>query len=217
MNNNPPKSRLLDMLAHITYQFGSITKPASFGDHPVSWKQVHGVDILEITSDRQDYGSIDGMWTTETDQRIGVVTADCVPLLIASIDTPFIAALHAGWRGSINQISLGMEKIFKSKNLCPSQLVAVIGPCIHACCYEVDQALAQRFSDKFGTKTVKGRLLDLPEVNRIQLHQMGIEQVEILPHCTFCSRWNEEPVFYSYRRNQCRERQRSVIQLTDDQ
>jgi copper oxidase (laccase) domain-containing protein len=68
-----------------------------------------------------------------------VRVADCVPILVGDVDTGDVAAIHAGWRGLVaDVIGAGVAMLGRSR------LVAVIGPCIEACCFEVGPEVAER-------------------------------------------------------------------------
>jgi purine-nucleoside/S-methyl-5'-thioadenosine phosphorylase / adenosine deaminase len=135
---------------------------------------------------------------------IGVFTADCVPLLLIDKSVSAVAVVHAGWRGTLSQITkatlLEMEKNFGTE---PSTVSAVVGPSIGMCCYEVGKDVAALFKDKFANwdtylfrKNDSKYVLDLKEANRTALVKEGVENIEVIKICTKCS--NE---FHSYRRD----------------
>ncbi len=183
------------------------------------WKQVHGVSILEVTSSDQECGEVDGLWTRVPQLPIAVVTADCVPILLMNKNRKTVAALHAGWRGSFQNI---VEAFFKSL---PSDLSngeewsAVLGPSIRACCYEVSADLIQQFKTEFpeiASERIEPtpRKLDLIEVNVYQLLCQGVSEVFIHPDCTFCKKSDQGDFkYYSYRRGDRKSRQYSVIEI----
>lgn len=135
---------------------------------------------------------------------IGIKTADCLPLLLAAPERGVVAAVHAGWRGSEAKILRAVIRRLKEQFAVePAELYLAFGPSARACCYEVDEALAARFADRFGAEVVhrmgEKAHLDLSAVNRRQAEKSGIlaERMEDLGACTLCSK---EPRFYSYRR-----------------
>jgi YfiH family protein len=176
----------------------------------ISVKQVHGTEIL--TLDRPVRGSErfeDGCDALITNQRgvlLTVRTADCVPVLIADPMHQIVAAVHAGWRGTVADIVsktiLEMTKRFGSD---PRAIRAAIGPSIGPCCYEVDVPVLDRVRSMGieWQKAVKDRgpgkaMLDLRQLVRIQLHAAGVmpESVQSVDLCTAC----HPDLFYSYRR-----------------
>jgi polyphenol oxidase len=92
----------------------------------------------------------DALVTDQPGILLSVRTADCVPLLLVDPGRRAIAAVHAGWRGSLNRIAektVGeMRRAFHSR---PEELLAAIGPSIRACCYEVGQEVVEAFRGRF--------------------------------------------------------------------
>ncbi len=174
--------------------------------------QEHGdrVLVLERTAQSQTQGGChgDAVITAETGIAIGIKTADCVPVLILDPVRKAIGAVHAGWRGTAMRISektvATMDAVFASKM---ADLIAVIGPAIGPCCYEVDSAVADAFRDAgerdaaLYPKVRGGRqarwMLDLQAMNRIQLLRAGLlpEHVSSINLCTSC----RTDLFFSHR------------------
>ncbi len=81
---------------------------------------------------------------------LGIQTADCVPVLLVDVQNRAVAAVHAGWRGTLRRIvakTLGqMHMVFGSQ---PSEAIAALGPAVHACCYEVGAEVAQAYASQF--------------------------------------------------------------------
>ena len=181
------------------------------------WKQVHGVSIAEVLTSDQDCGNIDGLWTRIPKLPIAVVTADCVPIILMNQTRRVVAALHAGWRGTFENI---VEAFFKSL---PAELAkgeeweAVLGPSIHACCYEVSEELIAKFKEKYPEIEQKllepsARKLDLIEVNTYQLMCQGVSGIILHPDCTCCKKDEQgEFKYYSYRRGDRKTRQYSTV------
>ena len=138
---------------------------------------------------------------------MGVVTADCVPILVAAEDRSAVAAIHAGWRGlAAGVIEAGMRAMsLAAKGV---GLVAAVGPAARGCCYEVDDpvrmALSQSYSEDLGEALAAGRSdhyqLDLPRLATRILTRNGVDRGRIgIQHrvCTICS----PDRFESYRRD----------------
>jgi YfiH family protein len=164
----------------------------------------------------------DGLMTAEQGLLLGIMTADCVPILIADTKTRAVAAFHAGWRGTVARIvehGVGaMRQRFGSK---PEHLIAAIGPAIGACCYIVGAEVRSQFEGQFayadqlfrispGDKASPGEgagvglqlHLDLHEANRRQLLDAGLKPkaITVLGECTACTRLqNGRRKYFSYR------------------
>lgn len=133
---------------------------------------------------------------------IAVATADCVPVLIASNDARMVAAVHAGWRGTLNEIIVSTLRVIKERyGIEPENLKAAIGPSIGSCCYEVGEEVGSLFGEKYTNsreylyeKGSNKYILDLKTANKLLLEREGVHDIEVLDICTKCSE-----NFYSYR------------------
>jgi len=173
-------------------------------------RQVHGVAVATA---RQCAGSgpapeADAIVSEEIGVRIGVLTADCVPILLAGDRGRAVAAVHAGWRGLAGGvIEAGLAAL--RERLAPSEAIAaVIGPHIGSCCYEVDEPVLRAFQERFSeilpralrpTRPGHARL-DLGLLARAALRAGGVEDDRIgllEDDCTAC----DAERFHSYRRD----------------
>lgn len=181
-------------------QHGFGTRQANPCVH-VTLRQVHSDRVWNADglTDRKQEG--DGLITNEIGRCIGVRTADCVPILVLDARKHAIGAVHAGWRGTAAEIvRRAIEKMSADLETSPRDLYAAIGPCIHACCYEVGESVASRF-ERFFPEWEHGadkRKLDLAEANRRQMMAAGVSGDRIFDCglCTTC----DETEFFSYRR-----------------
>jgi YfiH family protein len=162
---------------------------------PLAWaKQVHSAVALAARPGMCGEG--DALFTEEAGLALSVVTADCVPILLAG--PRGLAAIHAGWRGLADGvIASALEKLQGSSG----EWTAWIGPAIGACCYEVGEDVAERVVAASGPEVVipgpTGRPhLDLPHAARLQLAAAGVGEVNVLPRCTRC----DTEKLWSYRR-----------------
>lgn len=170
-------------------------------------KQVHGVAVARVVSGGAAPAEADAIVCTTPGVAIGVVTADCVPVLAASRDGRAVAAIHAGWRGlAAGVVGAGIAALGEAAPGAP--LVAAIGPCIGACCYEVDEpvldALAARFGDALASALAATRPghhhLDLVALVRADLVRAGLATAAVGTLAGACTRC--DPVrFHSYRRD----------------
>lgn len=166
--------------------------------------QVHSADVLTLTAKPEGRPRADAMVTATPGIVLGILTADCQPVLFADHKAGVIGAAHAGWRGSFDGI-LGatltaMEKLGARRE----DTTAVIGPCISQAAYEVSQEFFDRFyaedpdwSRFFAQGTGPGKYqFDLPAFGLYQLREAGVGSAEWTRHCTY----SDESRFYSYRR-----------------
>ncbi|HEY5514497.1 MAG TPA: peptidoglycan editing factor PgeF [Geomonas sp.] len=174
--------------------------------------QVHGTDLLVIDSPNPEFSHFlklecDGIVTNQPGLMIAVCVADCVPILLHDPVRGVIAALHAGWQGTVGNIAgKGVEAMTSLFGSSPKDIVAAIGPSILECCYEVDAPVRDAFRkagaawDLYARESGEGKWhLDLARANRQQLIDAGLasEQIESEELCVCC---NQE-LFFSYRRD----------------
>jgi YfiH family protein len=213
------QSLLLSKVPGLAHGFGTSEEPVSAQILPAwnalkpTWKQVHKADVARVNYPHQNCGEVDALWTAEFGLPISVVTADCVPILLARKDGKAVAAVHAGWRGTRAHILSTLWEKLKAEGESPSEWVAAVGPAIGPCCYEVSEEIANDFEQEFaaygkGLAVPKHRILDLPAINAKELEKIGVAQVDLLRHCTRCN-----DAFHSYRREGGGTRQYSSIMI----
>jgi polyphenol oxidase len=116
----------------------------------VSLKQFHSDVVCGFSSAPKEPCSGDAAISNAPDLLLGIQTADCVPILLLDPKKRAIAAVHAGWRGTLQRIvekTIGRMKMeFKSN---PGDLLAALGPAIGGCCYEVGTEVAAAFHSQF--------------------------------------------------------------------
>ena len=172
-------------------------------------RQVHGVAVATAQQCAlEPPPEADAVVSEQVGVRIAVVTADCVPILLASESGSAVAAVHAGWRGIARGVIGAGVSALRLRVARPERITAVIGPHIGPCCYEVDEPVMDALTDRFSSvlpdasrKTRPGHVrLDLGLLARAALAAGGVEpdQIGSLPDvCTAC---NPER-FHSYRRD----------------
>jgi len=134
-----------------------------------------------------------------------VKTADCVPILIGDPQTRSFAAVHAGWRGTLESAAVvGVKRLVDEYGALPENMRVAIGASAGPCCYEVGADVIDAFTSRFPngadlfTPTRPGHaLVDLLKANREQLESSGVlpERIHIAPFCTMC----RTDLFFSYR------------------
>jgi YfiH family protein len=166
-------------------------------------RQVHG-DAVQVSDNAHPPAvEADAVVTGTPGVAACVSVADCVPILLADPRGGAVAAVHAGWRGTLARIAQRAVAALVARGARAEELVAAIGPSIGPCCYEVDPALLARFREAFGEDVAApaGRL-DLWRSNLRGLEAAGVAapRIDLLARCTAC----EPALFYSHRRDRGR-------------
>ncbi len=175
---------------------------------PVFAGQVHGKEILVVDRVPESLclGSADALFTSLPGLPVGVFSADCLPVLFWHPQA--VAAVHAGWRGTCQNISAATIAAFSEKmSISPAQVKVAIGPCIGQCCLEMGEEVFWQFIEadpsyqQFFKRKRKWHL-DLVALNHFQLTGAGVkpENISIHHKCTFC----HEGDFFSFRRQKRR-------------
>jgi len=185
----------------------------------VSCPQIHSADILTVDETHRGLGyfresdiACDGYVTDKKGIVLGVKTADCVPILMSAKRDGrafAVAAVHAGWRGSVCGIAKKGVEALISFGALPSEIFVAIGPSASSCCYEVGEEVYVAASENFGRERAdkyfvsSGRagkyMADLKGFNASLINSVGVpyENMDISEMCTIC----EEKYFYSHRRD----------------
>jgi YfiH family protein len=179
---------------------------ASIRTKLVTLYQVHGRDTV-LAREAWEISRApraDAMVTDVPGIALGILTADCAPVLFADAEAGVVGAAHAGWKGAlagvIGSAVAGMERLGAKRD----RIRAAIGPCISQESYEVGDelriALASGQPDNAAffapAKRAEHWQFDLAGFARAQLHRAGIEDAVLIPACTYL----QESDFYSYRR-----------------
>jgi len=164
--------------------------------------QVHSADVVEVREPwpQDERPRADGMVTDRPGLLLGVVTADCAPVLLADRDAGVIGAAHAGWRGAhggvLENTLAAMERLGARR----ARVVAAIGPAIAQPSYEVDARFRENFGPGDAAFFAPGRdahwQFDLIGYAARRLRDAGVGSVEPLGLDTYA----DEPRFFSYRR-----------------
>lgn len=172
----------------------------------VTVRQVHSPDVVTITGaiDEADRPAADAMVTDRPGLVLGILTADCVPVLLADPDAGVVGAAHAGWKGAISGVTdstlVAMEKLGARRE----RISAAIGPCIGRASYEVTVDFAHNFEEedvengRFFSAGREGHCqFDIAAYVAARLAQAGIGRVEMLDEDTY----SQPDRFFSYRRS----------------
>lgn len=208
-------ARVEENLARVRFQIG-VGRSALF-----TAKQVHGNIVHEVRAaddvDEVSNVEADALITCAPERALGVRTADCAPVLLASEDGLWVAAVHAGWRGAVGGIVEATIAALAARGVEPRALLACVGPCIGQAAFEVgpevasavrgcgldDEVLRPGRDDRFH--------LDLAALVQSQLRRAGVLRVESRALCTA----SDLETWYSHRAEGGRTgRQVSVIART---
>jgi YfiH family protein len=166
--------------------------------------QVHGARVVSAAAPSAPCEEADVVVSRTAGVAACVAVADCVPVLIADPASGAVAAVHAGWRGTVARAAAAaVDRLVEESGARPAGLLAAIGPSIGPCCYEVSPDLAVRFEDAFGPGVVDrargAPRLDLWESNARALAAAGLrpERIDRLGRCTAC----DAGAFFSHRRD----------------
>ncbi|MGB7317406.1 MAG: peptidoglycan editing factor PgeF [Planktotalea sp.] len=165
--------------------------------------QHHSADVVTVAAPSNERPKADAMVSNTQGIALGILTADCQPVLFADTKAGVIGAAHAGWKGALDgvlartvdaMVALGAER---------SNISAAIGPCISQRAYEVgpeffEDFVAQdpEFSRFFANGQEDRMQFNLPGFGLHMLREAGVQNAEWIGHCTY----DDEARFYSYRR-----------------
>lgn len=207
---------------HSQGRFASLNLGARWGDDPeavrrnletvadaaafdpawlVCVRQVHGAAVLRA-SEVGEGSEADALWCHRDDGPcvVGVLTADCVPVLLADREGQAVAAVHSGWRGTVADVVGGTVRVLAEAGIPPARLVVAIGPCIEQRAFEVGEEVAARFDQAFVERQRWPKPhVDLVGVVRAQLVAAGVPAaaIERVGACT-----HDHPErYFSFRRD----------------
>ena len=188
----------------------------------ITLKQVHGNRVVYLDSSPANIIEADGMVTDNPNFILGILTADCVPVLLADLENGVIGAVHAGWKSAFSGII--PNAINEMQNLGATKIRAAIGACISYDSYEVGQEFLETFLQQTPDNQTFFKPANAPEKYffnmagyvKTQLKQCGIKNIEIINEDTL----SQPDKFFSYRRayiegDKICGRQISVISLND--
>jgi YfiH family protein len=194
-----------DDVALVTKNRAHVAKSLGVAEtHLLSAYQVHSPDVLVVDAPFIERPKVDGLVTATRGLALGILTADCGPVLFADEKAGVIGACHAGWKGAVmgvtDSIIAEMEKLGARR----SHIVAVLGPTISQKAYEVGPEFPAPFlrvdedDHRFFIPSVNDDhfMFDLPGYLTNRLKTSGVGQVHDLALCTY----GDEQRFFSYRR-----------------
>ena len=165
------------------------TNKVIFFDSKVNVNDINKIEADAFITDRKDTG-------------IGIVTADCAPILAYESESGFIAGIHAGWKGALAGICENTILKLKETGIDIKKLAVAIGPCISLENYEVKEDMVKKFlkqdsSFEHSFSRIGGKIFfDLVGFIKIRFEEMGIYNIEIIDMCTY----SDDQLFFSNRR-----------------
>jgi YfiH family protein len=151
-------------------------------------RQVHGADVVEVTAESPRVaGRADGLVARRPGPVLGILTADCAPVVIAG--SRGVTIVHAGWRG------LAAGVVERGVSAVAPPAVAWVGPAIGACCYRVGPEVVDAFGAA-GLPVDGPDRVDPAAAAVVALRRAGVDRVGAAALCTSC-----HPNFFSYRRD----------------
>ena len=171
-----------------------VTVTEVLGAHSIQWlNQVHGAEVKYIDEVQSGHLECDATWTDQKGIGLAIMTADCVPVLIADDTASVVGAAHAGWQGLEARI---VSALIHAMPVAPSRLKAYVGPAISCEHYEVGADVWERFPPEFQRPhpMEDKRYLDLVGMVVAELKTIGVTVVETSGECCFAN-----AAFYSHR------------------
>jgi YfiH family protein len=176
------------------------------GDRLVTCHQIHSPDVVAVEAPwrREDNPRADALVTVRRGVALGILTADCVPVLLADPAAGVIGAAHAGWKGALDGIVAATVEAMVGLGAAPGRMRAAIGPCIAQRSYEVGPEFPAPFlaadaanGDFFAPARRQGHFMfDIGGFVERRLIEAGIGAIQRAP----CDTVAEETRFFSYRR-----------------
>ena len=167
--------------------------------------QVHSADVVTVIEPHDDAlrPHADALVTNRPGLALGILTADCAPVLLADREAGVVGAAHAGWKGALAGVTDSTIAAMESLGARRDRIAAAIGPCIARASYEVDRDFVRRFeaadreNERFFTAGRAGHAqFDLEAYVAHRLAAAGLARVEMLGLDTYADAGR----FYSYRR-----------------
>jgi YfiH family protein len=198
---------------HVARNREIVLESLGMPSHPLLLlRQVHGTQVLTVSqpwpldeANQTLVPEADALATSTPGLALGILTADCAPVLFYDPEALVIGAAHAGWRGALKGILPATVTAMEQLGADPARILAAIGPCIHPQSYEVGEEVYATFISQSANNAAFFKpnerkhhyLLDLPGFVTYSLRQAGLKHIECLPFNTY----KHPDLFFSYRRS----------------
>lgn len=176
--------------------------------------QTHTANIDIAIESKSEYPDTDALILRDKNLGIFLNFADCTPVILYDEKQNIGAIAHAGWRGTAQKIApLTIKKMIDEFNTKTKDVIAIIGPAIGFCCYNVGQEVYEKLSQTVNNfnglyEIRQGNIfVDLKNINKQQLLEIGVEKIDVCPYCTVCNNEN----FFSYRKENATTSRHSAI------
>ena len=172
----------------------------------ITLNQIHSNKVIYFENESSIRNKLpgDAIVTKIKNVAIGILTADCAPILLYDHSKKIIGCIHSGWKGALNGVIKNTIKKFKELNSNIDDLIAIVGPCIGKESYEVKVDFYERFVsknpkyEKFFKKIGNEQyIFDLRGLINNEIYDLNIKNIENIEMDTF----SEKEFFYSYRRS----------------
>jgi hypothetical protein len=172
----------------------------------VTLHQVHSAEAVYVTAPYADDGRprADSMVSARPGLALGILTADCAPVLLADRQAGVVGAAHAGWKGALGGVVEATVAEMERRGASRGRIAAAVGPCIARRSYEVDESFLRRFAEadpeheRFFAPGREGhRQFDLEGFVVSRLAAAGLARIEALGEDTY----SQQDRFFSYRRS----------------
>lgn len=182
------------------------TEAVLTGAQLVTVHQVHSPDVIAVSAPFSDDARppADALITATPGLLLGILTADCVPVLFADREAGVVGAAHAGWKGALSGVTDRTISAMEGLGADVSRIACAIGPCIAKPSYEVDLGFVARFTDddpeneRFFVDGREGHAqFDIEAYVAARLAATGVTRIEMLGQDTY----SQPEHFYSYRRS----------------
>jgi YfiH family protein len=192
-------------------QANRATLGRQLGVRPVFLRQVHGTDVLELGLNTPDGASADACFSFQTGVACTIMVADCLPVLMWDVQSRWVAAAHAGWRGLAAGVLENLWAALRARGAQPTQTQVWLGPCIGPKAFEVGPEVRRAFSEDdpqqanaFVPAQGDRWWADLPALARRSLQRLGLENTVGNDGAdTFCT-VSQPALFFSHRRDAVR-------------
>lgn len=171
----------------------------------VTLHQVHSPDAIAVTAPYPDDARphADALVTATPGLALGILTADCAPVLLADSAAGVVGAAHAGWKGALGGVTDAVVAAMEGLGARRDRIAAAVGPCIARASYEVDDAFFRRFAEadpeneRFFLAGRPGHhQFDLEAYVGARLAAAGLGRIELLGRDTYAN----EAAYFSFRR-----------------
>lgn len=191
--------------SHVQRNLRLLMRASGLQEVPHQARQVHGIKVLPCRGQGLVHDDeADILISNARGTALAVGTADCLPILLADPEIRGIAAVHAGWRGTVKQAAIAGVAAMQQMGAEPARILASLGPCIGPCCFEIDTHTAQRLAASCpgAAEHIHGHErphADLAAINQAQLLLAGLSprHIERIEDCTCC----QPQRYFSYRRD----------------